>query len=274
METTKVAIGKSVMRDIAKRIVRPVMRRYHGIPGQVVSTLKDDLTPVTEADRIIDQEVTNLVLEHDPEYGIVREEGNNINEGARKRTIIDGIDGTGKYSRGGHDVAFAMAVQDGQFLTHSLIYNPLVQPELWFEATLGMGAFLNDKGIHVSPVHDSGKHPIVEIATAPGNADRVPVQKMFLIAQELQERGFMVNVVQSISYSNAMVAAGLTVGTIFPWRTLWDIAPGDLLVREAGGRTSDLRGNDLGYRGEPPLGAIMSNGHFHNLLVDVVAKYY
>jgi myo-inositol-1(or 4)-monophosphatase len=267
------AASVSLLRHIAENIAGPLMRKYHGEPGQVKSTLKPDLTPVTEADIMIDERAVRLILENYPECGIIREEGKNINEKADEIWYVDGIDGTGEFRRGGRDAVFAGAYESCSEVRHSVIYNPLVDPTLLFAAMQGQGAFLNGRKLQVSSTKDTSKHPLVEVASAPGGLGQPAMEKMFLVAQDLQDRGFNVNVVRSISYSNALVATGLSVGTIFPWRTLWDIAPGDLMVREAGGRTSDLRGNPIKYRGAPPEGTIMSNGHFHDLLVGVVAKY-
>ncbi|MES2203578.1 MAG: inositol monophosphatase family protein [Patescibacteria group bacterium] len=268
--------GLDVLKMIATDVAGPAMRKYHGEPGTVASSLKSDVTPVTQADVDIDNHSVEMIqARFGKEVGIIREEGKNFNEGAEMRFTIDGVDGTAEFSRGGTDAVFAGAVETKRLgVESSVIYAPLKPVPLLFWAAQAEGAYLNGRKLEVSQVRDTSKYPVVEIASAPGGPDRIPVQKMFLIAQELQERGFLVNVIKSISYSNAMVAAGVIVGTIFPWQTLWDIAPGDRLVSEAGGQTSDLRGNPIHYRMGPVKGTIMSNGHFHDLLVDVVSKHY
>lgn len=258
----------------AAGVAGKIMLDHFDEPGLVQSELKADQTPVTEADIRIDKRVTEIYLETFPGAGIIREEGKNINEDAPLRFTIDGVDGTGEFARGGTATVFATACEVSGVVSHAAIHAPLLPTPLTFLAVKGGGAELNGRQLHVSEVSDIFKHPVVEIATAPSGSPHGFTHQMFRLAHDLQDRGFMVNTVRSISYSNAMIAAGEIVGVIFPWGSLWDVMPGDLMVREAGGRTSDLLGNPLSYRNGSTDGMVSSNGHFHDLLLEIVKEHY
>jgi myo-inositol-1(or 4)-monophosphatase len=52
------------------------------------------------------------------------------------------------------------------------------------------------------------------------------------------------------------------------WLNPWDIAAGMLLIEEAGGRTSDMKGNPAELRAEDLLA---SNGHLHGQVLELFA---
>ncbi len=57
---------------------------------------------------------------------------------------------------------------------------------------------------------------------------------------------------------------------------IWDHAGGVLILTEAGGRVTDIRGNDLdftrGYRLENNLGVIVTNGHMHDAVIKAILE--
>ena len=97
---------------------------------------------------------------------------------------------------------------------------------------------------------------------------------MLGIAKVLEQIGFRTEGVASIGYADMLVAAGEYAGVIFPGSSLYDTAPGDLLVREAGGVTSDLQGRPLRYDIDKLDGHITAcNEFFLDVLLQTVRKY-
>ncbi len=247
-----------------------VMRAYFPEPGRMKPDMKPDNTPVTEVDRRISELVRGYVSKKYPYIGILCEEGG---YGERKRIefIVDPLDGTAGFARGDASAVFAVAVAVDGEIVHSVIYNPLTctKPRM-FSASKDVGAFINNHRMSVSQVLGTSVRPSVGIATWPN----CRVGGILKIADELQRREICIVGVTSISLTSALVAAGSLVGVIMPGQHLHDAAPGDLLVQEAGGMTTDLRGNPLRYDGEEVDGFVFSNGRFHNFFLEVVQKHY
>jgi fructose-1,6-bisphosphatase/inositol monophosphatase family enzyme len=59
---------------------------------------------------------------------------------------------------------------------------------------------------------------------------------------------------------------------VFPGTTVWDIAAVKVIVEEAGGRVTDIDGLDQRYD-RSINGALISNGHAHEELVQLVGRH-
>ncbi len=70
-------------------------------------------------------------------------------------------------------------------------------------------------------------------------------------------------------YVGMLLSMGRIDGDIFTGNRLWDIAPQDLAVREAGGTATTLAGNPLPMTKNVD-GLIISNGYIHGQLLDIV----
>ena len=67
-------------------------------------------------------------------------------------------------------------------------------------------------------------------------------------------------------YSYCLVAEGAVDVAVEPEVKLWDLAPLDVLVREAGGRFTDLSGAPGQHGGS----AVASNGLLHSAVLDML----
>jgi len=65
------------------------------------------------------------------------------------------------------------------------------------------------------------------------------------------------------------VAQGEQAGAIFPDVKNWDVAAGVILVREAGGRVTDLEGNDWNLKSQD---AFAANGLIHDQIFEVIKR--
>ena len=71
----------------------------------------------------------------------------------------------------------------------------------------------------------------------------------------------------------ALIASAKIHASIAPAKTAYETAPIDLIVREAGGKATDMYGNELLYDESAKIkGHIISNGVFHKEIVEVVAS--
>lgn len=225
--------------------------------------LKSDNTPVTEADIAINQLVIDSICRDYPQVRVIGEEGS-YEPGDHEFTLLcDPIDGTIPFCRGIPISAFVAAVIKGNQPLTAVIYDPFMD-RLW-HAEKGQGAFLNDQPVTLS------KHNTLKLSNicvvwwrkAPYNLHRVCEQLVEA------EAGWMNPA--SIAYVGGLVASGEFEATIFPGHHGWETAAMQLIVEEAGGRATDIHGQPLQYgpRGEIE-GHIISNGHFHDELVELV----
>jgi len=100
--------------------------------------LKEDKSPVIEADKAIEQEIRKTILGLFPEHGIIGEEFEDVNEGAKYLWTIDPIDGTKSFLAGRSLFCTLMSFcVDGKPVA-SMIYQP-IQDEKW----IGLYEFLH-----------------------------------------------------------------------------------------------------------------------------------
>jgi myo-inositol-1(or 4)-monophosphatase len=247
-----------------------IMRR-HFQPGGVAFSLKENNTPVTVADKAIGEMVASAVASYYHEAVLIREETDfpkRMNNGGLE-FVIDELDGTDGYSRDVPCAVFAAAAMRDFVPTHAVVHAPLYfgNPRT-YGAEAGRGAWLNSRRIHVSDM----KRPRVAIATASAPDERY--QAFELAANIVRETGWVVETITSMSFSCAQLAAGNLAAVLFPWDTLHDTVMGDLLVREAGGVTSDLDGNAFDYSKNTVEGYIMANSaETHATLLKMVRRH-
>ncbi len=208
--------------------------------------------PVTEADLAV-----NAMLERDlpsarPGYGWLSEETEDTPDRlSRDRVfIIDPIDGTRSFAEGSRTWAHSIAVAEKGEVTAAVIYLPM--RDLIYAAAKGEGATLNGTRIQASDPSDLNA---AEILAAKPNLDPHHWRAGNVPAFQRVYR-------PSLAYRMALVAQGRFDGmlTLRPsWE--WDIAAGDLILREAGGLCTDRLGNNLRFNNaHPRLNGVVAAG--------------
>lgn len=230
--------------------VKNLMRGEYS-PIGVSSVRKADGTVVTNVDLVISQEVRKLIGIFQTNPVIIDEEVEfpKRNPKGGLEFVLDPLDGTQAYIFGRADSVFVCAIMRDSVPLHAVVLAPLYydikQGAREYTATRGKGAFLyinrNKFGISVS-TRTSGQR----IALAVSRAEDRPFDGFYL-AHELWSNKMVVETFRSVSHECAMLASGHIDGVIFPWGSLHDAVAGDLLVREAGGVTSDLCGEPLDF---------------------------
>jgi histidinol-phosphatase len=212
----------------------------------VVET-KPDLTPVTEADRAVENEVRERLAQERPDDGILGEEHGELGGDGTRRWIVDPIDGTRNYSRGVPVWATLIALeQDGQ-VRLGVVSAPALGHRWWAER--GAGAFADGEPIHVSAV---GR---VEDAVL-----------CFALEQELPPLAHRCWHPRAYGdfWAHMLVAEGAVDGAIDAVGvSVWDLAAVQPIVEEAGGQFSDRDGVPRIDGGS----AVSSNGLLHDALL-------
>ena len=169
--------------------------------------------------------------------------------------IVDPIDGTTNFV---HGMPLSMpsvaATYQGEVVV-GVIYDPH-RDEL-FTATRGKGAFMNGKPIQVGQQQDIGD-AVVAMGSPPGEES---MEMSLRGVKALMPRVRTIRMIGSAAIMLAWVANGrLTCYWEYDLSS-WDISAGALLVQEAGGRFTDLAGNDFTLRTRKMCA---SNGKVHD----------
>jgi len=212
----------------------------------------DDAGPVTEADLAVNAMLEERLLAARPDYGWLSEESeDNTERLTRDRVfIIDPIDGTRSFVEGSNTWAHALAVAEQGIVIAAVIYLPL--RDLMYVAETGQGAYLNETPI--SPSNPASMEAADVLAARP-NMDAAHWRRGDVPDFKRSYR-------PSLAYRMALVAQGRFDGmlTLRPsWE--WDIAAGDLIVREAGALCSDRLGAPLRFNNpQPKLNGVVAAG--------------
>jgi fructose-1,6-bisphosphatase/inositol monophosphatase family enzyme len=235
-----------------------IMRRYFGKNPD--SEMKADDTIVTIADKEINSLVIQRIKENFPGHSVDGEE-ESFGEKNVNLWACDPIDGTNPFAMTLAVAVFSLAfVYDGAPKV-GVVYDPFADRMFW--AAEGTGAYLNGEKTYVSK---QKLGPGARISY--DQWSRADYDVLTPLAKMAQETGAYMLSPGSTTHASALVAQGDFVASVFPG-TIGknvDIAAAKVIVEEAGGRVTDLFGNEQRYDGDIK-GAITSNGVVHDELV-------
>lgn len=235
-----------------------------------ISELKYDGSHVTEIDKLINQQIIEAVKKQYPADGVLGEEQSDLHSSDERTWICDPLDGTFPFKCGVPTSMVMIGLVANGEPVMSVAYNPHVD-QLFF-ATLGGGAFLKDRfgerQVSVSTSFTSLERAPIGM-TGPNNSTFMQVND---IHYALRKAGARIEVLGATGYELSLVGAGQYAGQVFGYHTRHDMVAGDLFVREAGGKVTDLHGNRLTYDRELK-GALTSNGVLHDELLALIAPF-
>ena len=216
---------------------------------------KADKTPVSEADEAVERMIRERLAKERPDDGIVGEEYGASGSSSR-RWIIDPIDATKNYVRGIPVFATLIGLEDNGQIVAGVVSAPALGRR--WSASKGSGAFCNGLAIRASDVKTLNDASIgydsVTDFDRTGNADKF----LGLVRQCGRARGF------GDFWIHMLVAEGAVDIAVEPTVAPWDMAAVQVIVEEAGGRFSDLRGNAR-YDGGS---ALSTNGALHETVLE------
>ena len=225
----------------ARRAGQIINRASHDLDVLKVST-KQPNDFVTEVDRAAEGAIVETLREAYPQYGILAEEsGASGGAGSEWQWIIDPLDGTTNFIHGLPQYAVSIALARNGTVEQAVIFDPN-RNEL-FTASKGGGAFLNDRRIRVSR-----RDRLQEALVGTGFPYRAfdHIDAYLDIFKELTRRTAGLRRPGAASLDLAYVACGRYDGFWEFGLSPWDMAAGALLISEAGGLVSDLKG-DAGW---------------------------
>jgi histidinol-phosphatase len=230
------------------------MKWFHSSALEVRT--KADKTPVSAADEEVERMIRATLERERPDDGIVGEEFG-VTGGSSRRWILDPIDATKNYIRGIPVFATLIGLEENGRIVAGVVSAPALSRRWW--AAKGEGAFCNDRPIHVSQ--------IATIEEAHLGYDSVPAFDPFgttdaflaLARRCARTRAF------GDFWAHMLVAEGAMEIMIEPQVAAWDMAPIQIIVEEAGGRFTDLRGNARHDGGS----GVSTNGVLHDDVLEL-----
>ena len=229
----------NIMQKAAKKASRGLRRDFNELENLQVKT-KGPANFVTASDIRTQKIIYEELSYAKPDWSFIMEESKPIeNQNTKARFIIDPIDGTTNFMHGNPNFAISIAAEIDNRLEAAIIYSPITDE--MFTAERGKGSFLNDKRIRVAARKKLSESILITGIPHLGRGNKeLFIKEMDKIIPEvagIRRSG-------SAALDLAWIAAGRY--DIFWDRGLsvWDIAAGILLVREAGGFAKGIDGSD------------------------------
>jgi myo-inositol-1(or 4)-monophosphatase len=217
---------------------------------------------VTEVDHKSETAIIEVIKSEFPDHFILSEEVGALAKDSEYKWIIDPIDGTVNYANGIPICCVSIGIEKNGIMEMGAVYNPFMN-EFYF-AERGSGATLNDKKISVT-----SRTEIIKSCLVTGfpytyvNDENGPLQ----VFEKFIRKGIPVRRLGSAAIDLCWVAAGRFDGFYEHQLSAWDSAAGFIIVEEAGGKVTNLKGD--AYNPYQP-GLIATNGLIHDDLVRIV----
>lgn len=250
--------------DLARQAGRLLCRLYE--QHHTLGRKSSDIDLVTEADLASERLIVDAIRTRFPEHTILAEEGlgdqTDLFEETAALWLVDPLDGTVNYAHGYPVWGVSLALARWGQVVLGVVYDPLRDETFWAER--GGGAWCNGRRLHVSTAAC-----LKEALVATG----FPYRRATIPDNNLAEFNAVMPRVQGIRRAGAAVLdlAHLAAGRLDGYWEMhlkpWDWAAGWLLVTEAGGVVTGLRG-ELWRLGMNHLAA--SNGLLHQELLAVL----
>ncbi|MGB8652142.1 MAG: histidinol-phosphatase [Mycobacteriales bacterium] len=212
---------------------------------------KPDLTPVSDADLAVEDAVRGVLAAERPGDAVLGEEHGTTGSGPRQ-WVVDPIDGTKNFVRGVPVWASLIALRIDGRVDVGVVSAPALGRRWW--AARGHGAFADGDPILVSRVARL-EDAHLSYSSLTGWEQQGRLDGLLQLSRDCwRTRAF------GDFWSHVLVAEGAVDASFEPEVSLWDLAPLQVIVEEAGGRFTSLDGE-----ARPDGGSVVcSNGLLHD----------
>ena len=227
----------TLQRLLRETAQEQVMGRFR----RVQVSYKADGSPVTEADRAMQQVLAEKLQRQWPQYGFLGEESScslqrQVLGTAGGCWVLDPLDGTTNFTHGFEFFSCSLALVDASGSVLGLVYDP-VRDEL-FAARRGLGAERDGMALslHSVPATLAKALALVDFKRlAPPMAISLATQPPYASQRSLG----------SVALEWCWMAAGRADLYLHGGQKLWDYAAGQLIFEEAGGASATLKGEPI-----------------------------
>jgi histidinol-phosphatase len=241
-----------------------IAMRYFRADGLRVER-KGDGTAVTPADRAVEEMARAKVAASGLALDVLGEEmgghdKQRANLSERARLIIDPIDGTEEFSRGIPTFGTLLAIEQKGEIVAGMASAPALSSRWW--AYRGEGAYRDGKPIRVSNVPRLSEAMIFTTGTSAKKnaAQRESLRRLADTARSGRTIGGF--------WQHMLVAEGAVDVAVDLTSMAWDLAPLLVIVEEAGGVSTNLRGERNIYT----RALVSTNGKFHDQVLQILRK--
>lgn len=234
---------------------------------------------VTESDKMCQQVIVNTIRRHFPEHAILGEEDVEPGREAAMAAIdklidsdhlwiVDPIDGTTNFAMGMPLSGVIISYVSGRDLVFGCIYDPFHNE--MFTAWRGEGAYVTRSAAHGKeekvPLSVSSSQDLTHAVLCTGSPPNLDsLAGCNRACDVLSSKVRTVRVLGSAAINLAWVACGRLSAYFETDMNVWDVAAGSLLVREAGGRVTDVWNREYSLL---TRNYVASNGKIHDQLTE------
>ncbi|MFZ5916289.1 MAG: inositol monophosphatase family protein [Chloroflexota bacterium] len=217
---------------------------------------------VTEVDLAAQEVIVDTITARFPQHAILAEEGlGSLDELGEYTWIVDPLDGTTNYAFRLPIFAVSIGLAYRGESVLGVVYDPM--RDQMFHAQVGQGAFLNGAPLHVA----QRKDPIGTLVAFDSPRESDLRQQLVRILNHIAPQIGTLRALGSAALGPCYVAAGWLDAYLHLRLAPWDTAAAAVIVREAGGRATDLAGQPWTLATERFLAA---SDALHPLLVALI----
>jgi histidinol-phosphatase len=252
----------ALAHELADRADAITVERFRA--SDLAVETKPDLTPVSEADRAVEQAVREQLAAARPDDSVLGEEFGAREARGSRRWVVDPIDGTKSYVRGVPVWATLLALEQDGELVLGLASAPALGRRWW--ALRGSGAFLREGAAPPRPLHVSAVSALEDAQLCVADFDPWRETGQLEGLLDLSSRCWRTRGYGDF-WQHMLVAEGAVDIAVDPGVSQWDLAAPLVIVQEAGGRLTDLGGRTRADGGD----GVSSNGRVHAAALELLA---
>jgi myo-inositol-1(or 4)-monophosphatase len=234
-----------------------------GFGAEHAITYKGEVDLVTEVDKEAERLIREELLGTFPTHGMLAEEGGELAGEGDARWIVDPLDGTTNFAHGLPIFCVSVALERADEVVLGVVHDPM--GEETFVAERGRGAILNGRSISVSDTDE----PIRALMATDFPYDRAEMPETLELFGRFSALSRGMRRLGAAALDLCYVAAGRLDGYYMRGVRPWDLAAGSLIVREAGGKLTDYRGDALTLDGGE---IVASNGRLHSAMTRLTGE--
>jgi len=219
------------LADEARRIVKAALER-----GFDVET-KADASLVTEADRAVERRLRELIGRWFPDHGVIGEEYPATRPDSAFQWIMDPIDGTEEFVHGIPTFGAMLALHHRDVQLVGVIDHPAL--DLRVSAGRGVGAYRNGQRIRLPEVPVSPRPEGVRLVLSARLNFTRHVDEGHLF--DALTRRYPNHRIYRAAYAHTAAVTGAVDAMVDMHNQVWDLAPSQVLIEEAGGRYAVVR---------------------------------
>lgn len=253
--------GKEInyLIDFSTKIVKEselITLKYYN--RKIIPSYKKNKSPVTIADFKCEDYLINRIMKNYPHHAVYSEERGSNKAESEYKWIIDPVDGTRNFMRNFPFWGTLLALEFSGEVILGIISMPALSEIM--VAAKGRGCYVNGKKVQVSKINKIENSYFLF-----GGLDYIhksKYKKRFfdLVHTCPYNRGF------GDCHGHTFIIKGKAEIMFDPKTAPYDIAATKICLEEAGGKLTDIKGNDTIYGGN----ALITNGKLH----DIVLKYF